>query len=245
MEQLQNKLNSIYSNFFKILKIDKSTGLKKDTNKRFASKLAIGENYSRAEKKLLFVSLDIGKDELYEQNTFQDFEHRSKSVCAIGNLQDKNPHMAGVYGTALYFLKEKYNWQSSWDLLEGKNQFFREILIANKDILPQEVLSYITLINFYSFVTVERIERTGDSDRVFVNEKVELENLINIINAIAPDIIIVQSKSLRNYFKNIIQSKLSNKTEIFIGYHPSVFGRGIKNRIPKNYIKNLLETGKI
>jgi len=245
---MNDNLNILYDNFFNKNVIDTNTGIVKGKEKRFATKIAIGDNYQIAKRKILFVSLDIGKDEnLIDKNlnTFQDFEQRKKSVCESGYLENKNPHMAGVYGTALYFLKDYYNWISNWQLMESKNQFFNRILIENKEILPQDVLSYISLINFYNFVTIGRKERTGGSDRNFINEKDEIELLINIINTINPDVIIVQSKTLMNYFKNLIKPKISEKTEIFIGYHPSIFGRGIKNRIPKNYIKDLIENGKI
>ena len=156
MKHLENNLNKVYDIFFNELNIDKNSGIINDImqNKRFATKIAIGENYINAKKKILFVSLDIGKDENFvekKENKFQDFEQRRNSVCSIGNLQDKNPHMAGVYGTALYFLKEYNNWENSWQLLESKNNFFREALISEYNNLPQDVLSNISLINFYNF----------------------------------------------------------------------------------------------
>lgn len=246
MKNIEYNLNQLYLDFFIKLGIDENTGIVKSVpEKRFATKIAIGENYINSDNRILFVSLDMGKDEYYSQNTFQDFEQRRSSVCNGGNLQDKNPHMAGVYGTALYFLKDKYNWKKSWQLLEEKYQFFREIINSNKDVLPQDVLTHISLINFYNFVTVGRTGRTGSSDRNFVNEKEEIKLIIDIINTINPNIIIVQSKTLSNYFRNLIKPYISNNTDIYIGYHPSIFGRGIKNRIPKNYIKNLVEKGKI
>lgn len=245
MKNLENELNMVYDAFFNDLNIEKSSGVVNniEKNRRFATKIAIGENYLNAKMKILFVSLDIGKDENFvekKENIFQDFEQRRNSVCGNGNLQDKNPHMAGVYGTALYFLKENNDWENSWQLLESKNNFFREILVSNHNNLPQDVLSNISLINFYNFVTVGREARTGGNDRNFINEKKELQLLTDIIKTVNPDVIIVQSKTLKNYFKNIIKPNISDKIDIYIGYHPSVFGRGIKYRNPKKYIDNLL-----
>mgnify|MGYP001266305477 CR=1 FL=1 len=245
MQELETELNKVYDVFFNTLDIDKTTGIVNNikSNKRFATKIAIGKNYLSAQKKILFVSLDIGKDENFvdkKQNNFQDFEQRRNSVCNIGYLNEKNPHMAGVYGTALYFLSNYNNWMTSWKLLESTNNFFKEALITNKEVLPQDVLSNISLINFYNFVTVGRETRTGGNDRNFINEKIELELLTNIIKTINPDIIVVQSKTLSNYFKNIIKPNIPDEIDIYIGYHPSVFGRGIKYRNPKKYIENLL-----
>jgi hypothetical protein len=236
MKNLETKLDQFYTDFFKKCEIDEKTGIvKSKPNLRFATKIAIGDNYLNSEKKILFVSFDIGKDEYFVDNTYQNFKQRRESVT---QQIPSNPHMTGVYGTALYFLKDQYNWEKSWQLLEEKNQFFREIFNSNKDVLPQEVLTHISLINFYNFVSVGRTERTGGNDRIFVNETLELELLTNIINSIKPDIIVVQSTTLRNYFKKI-KPKISDSIEIFVGYHPSIFGRGIKYRIPKNYIENL------
>jgi hypothetical protein len=239
--KLEENLDLIYNAFFQKLNIDFQTGIVKDSNKRFATKIAIGENYVNCTKKLLFVSLDIGKDEYSVQNTFQNFKHRRESVCNKGELKDKNPHMAGVYGCALYFLKDNYKWEKEWQILANQNQFFKEALITNNEILPQDVLSNISLINFYNFVKIGRVRRTGDSDRIFIEEKTEIQLLIDIINTINPDKIIIQSKSLRNYFINYIKPNISEKIELFVGYHPSVFGRGIKYRKPIEYINNLMK----
>lgn len=184
----------------------------------------------------------MGKDECFELDIFQDFEDRSKSVC---ESEPTNPHMAGVYGTALYFFKEEHNWVEEWNLLENQPFSFNKALNANWNILPKDVLSNISLINFYNFVTVGRQLRAGDSDRIFVNEPLEKKLFADIINIIKPDTIIVQSKNLRNHFINHIKPKISNQTNVFIGYHPSVFGRFIKYRHPKMYIGDLTMNGKI
>jgi len=243
MIQLENDLNKVYDIFFNELNIDKNSGKVNNinNNRRFATKIAIGNNYINAKKKILFVSLDIGKDENFDENTFQDFEKRRISVT---QQIPSNPHMAGVYGTALFFLKDFYDWQDSWNIFESNTNFFREILNSHYNDLPQEVLSNISLINFFNFVTVGREARTGGNDRNFINEKKELALLTDIIKTINPDIIIVQSKTLKNYFKNIIKPNISDKIDIYIGYHPSVRFGLIEYRNPKKYVENLLE-GKI
>ena len=153
--------------------------------------------------------------------------------------------MAGTYGTALYFLKEKYNWIKEWEILENQNQFFREALLVNADKLPNNVLDKVALVNFYNFVSKGRNERTGGNDRVFIDMKVEIQLLIDSINTIKPSIIVVQSKSMTNYFVNFVKPNIDSNCKIFVGYHPSVFGRGINYRRPKNYITNLIEKGSI
>ena len=235
------KLDEIYENFFLENKIDFKTGIVANTNKRFATKIAIGDNYFNSTKKILFVSLDIGSDEYYNENRFQNYKERRENALYY-SVEGRNPHMAGVYGVSMYFLKELFGWEEAWNKIENSNQFFREALLTNKTILPLDVLSKIAMINFYNYVTVARKDRTGGNDRFILNEASELKLLINIINEIRPDTIIVQSKSLKGYFKNKIKPLIEHETEIYVSYHPSVFGRGIKYRNPKLHIENLINS---
>lgn len=242
MNKVETDLNKIYGTFFNDLKIDVHTGIVNGSDKRFATKIAIGENYHQSKKKILFVSLDIGKDENYvekNENTFQDFQQRKESIT---QQFPSNPHMAGVYGTTLYFLKYYYDNESAWNLLESQSNFFKEALNNNQEKMPKELLSNIALINFYNFVTKGRKARSNGNDRFFIDETKELQFLIDIINSVSPDVVIIQSKSLKNYFKNKIKPNISDKIDLYCGYHPSVFGRGIKYRNPKKYIENLLES---
>ena len=238
---LNDELEKLYHNFFKQMNINSNTGIIEGTTHRFATKMAVGENYENAKSKILFISLDIGKDELFAQNTYQRLADRRATVCEIGNLQNKNAHMAGVYGAALYFLKDQYGWQNSWNILKDSEQQFASILKSQANNLPQDVLSYISLVNFYNFVTVGRDSRTGDKDRNIINDELESQLLINIINVTKPNVIIVQSKTLSNYLKEVIIPHISSNTKIYVTYHPSVIGRLIQYRIPKNYIKDILD----
>lgn len=237
------QLDFLYDKFFKENFIDINTGIVKNSNKRFATKIAIGDNYKSSQTKLLFVSLDMGKDECFEENRFQNYKERKENT--LNSDLNKNPHMAGVYGTSLYFLKNQNGWENEWEKYSQSNKFFKEAIMSNINILPKDVLSYVSLINFYNFVTIGRKDRTGDSDRIFINQKSEIELLTNIINIIRPNIIIVQSKNLKNYFLYLIKPKINYDLDIYIGYHPSVFGRGIKYRNPNAYIDNLLSKGKL
>lgn len=247
MKRIIESLDLMYNSFFEELGIDTRTGLTKDSSKRFATKAAIGNNYNNAKKKILFISLDMGKDELFVEqgiDTYQNYEERSDSVCDE-NLTNKNPHMAGVYGTALYFLKDEYCWQREWELLAESNLFFREAIIKNHKTLPNSVLSHIALINFYSFVTKGRNERLGNTDRKFIDGQKELQLISDTINILKPDVVVVQSPTIRNYFQNIIKPKLTYKSEIYCGFHPSILGKNIKYRNPKLYIEHLLEYGMV
>ena len=238
--EIFQKLDKIYDSFFVVFNIDLKTGIVANTNKRFATKVAIGDKYFAAKKKVLFVSLDIGKDEYYHENRFQSYKERRENALYY-SVDGRNPHMAGVYGVALYFLKDIFGWVEAWSKIENSNQFFRESLLSNKSIVPTDVLSNVAMINFYNYVTIGRTERTGGNDRFLLNEASELQLLVDIINEINPDTIIVQSKTLNGYFRNKIKPFIEGNTDIYVSYHPSVFGRGIKYRNPKLHIADLIK----
>jgi len=228
MNELEKKLEQLFDTFFEKMHIDKVTGLVDGKNVRFATMPYVGSNYSEAKKKILFVGLDMGQDEYYLTNRYQTFDERKDSVNDTP-LSDKNPHIAGTYGTALYFLKDIYNWTDSWNILNSQNQFFKQALNSNCDLLPKEVLSYVSQINYFSFVTKDRYNRAGNMDRKFINQKIEIELLENVINLFNPDILIFQSLTLRN---EGLMNKFKKNMDIYVGYHPSSFGRYINKRVP-------------
>src|SRR5690606_34800752 len=97
---MTDKLDKLYEEFFRENSIDNKSGIVQGTNRRFATKIAIGDNYSSSQIKLLFISLDMGEDEYFKENRFQNYEERKTN--ALNEDLNKNPHMAGVYGTALF-----------------------------------------------------------------------------------------------------------------------------------------------
>ena len=131
MEKTIKQLDQVYQLFFDEMKIDKNTGIVSGTNKRFVTKPAIGKNYFKSERKVLFVSLDVGKDELFVEkgiNAYQSIESRTESVCYS---RPTNPHMSGVYGISLYLLKEKNNWDKESSLMENSSVSFLKFLNEN------------------------------------------------------------------------------------------------------------------
>ena len=89
MEKNIKQLEVIFDNFFKEMKIDKNTGVVSDTNKRFVTKPAIGKNYFKSERKVLFVSLDVGKDELFVKRVSMHINRLKveQNLFAIVDLQ--------------------------------------------------------------------------------------------------------------------------------------------------------------
>ena len=219
---LENEIKKIYEDFFKDLNIDKKTGKVGDTNKRFATFPYIGSNYETAKKKILIVGLDIGKDEYKEDNIFQSIETRRSNVCIDCNFN--HPHIPGTYGTALYFLKDLYNWNNVWDEII-KFPTFQKALKKQLHKNGENPLSYIALSNFYKFVQFDREKRAGDLDRKYIDAEFEENFFISEVKTLNPDIIIFQGKP-----KQVILEKLKNlNKEIYVGPHPTYREKGGRN----------------
>ncbi len=217
MEQLRENLKRLYHDFFVDMKIDQQTGIVNGTNRRFTGYPYIGGNYINAPVKILFIPLDVGVDERENENTYHTFESR-KDIFPSGKL-DFNPHIAGLYATALYILKEKMGLQAAWDALWG-NRKYNNVKAINLayDSLPKDLMSYVAYENRFRFVTIGRKERSGGNDRVWINPKREGQLLVTEINAFSPDIIVFQGKY---GLGNCHIDELKEKYKVVIAYHPS------------------------
>jgi hypothetical protein len=232
MENNENQmsvLQKLYEKLYQDLKLE--NGYKE--NRKFQNNIRIGSNYFGWMPKILIVGLDAGYD-----NGKPLGEIKFEKEIIISVKGKVNPHMAGVYGTVLHF-QTGDKWQAQKeDLLQSKT--FQSFTKDSKK-LSSELLSSFAIVNFYSFVTKDRRKATGNKDRVFVNEEIEIEHLIKLIDTINPDIIVVQNKGLKRYFKNIQQSINNKSTQIYLACHPAVFGKHIKYRNPQLYFENLTQ----
>lgn len=183
---MKEEISSLYSNFFNDLNVDNDTGVIKGTNLKFATYPYIGENYSISKKKILFVGLDIGRDET--PGKIQDFDKRRKSIAAEMGF---NPHIAGTYATALYFLRNDYGWENVWEKFKIHNTSQQGTKMKNHQD-GQNPLYFVALTNYFKFVTDKRINRTGDLNRKYSNEVAEKNLFISEVKILNPDIIIFQ-----------------------------------------------------
>ena len=227
--ELLKKLNELYFGFMTELNIDKTTGIIEGKNKRFATMPYVGKKYHEAKRKILFVGTDIGEDEYSNENRYQSFEDRYQNV-----FSSNNPHIAGTYVTALYFLKDLYNWGKYYD------QFDKDCTCqkARKSVsdLPTEVLDFVSITNFYKFVTINREkERSGSADRIFNSINDEKKLFMNEIALLEPNMVIFQSVNFRNL--DLIPEIIKKGIEVYIAPHPS--NRAKNGRIPSVYISNI------
>ena len=225
------KLKDHYSHFFKEFQIDNETGvLKEFQNLKFMTMPYIGSKYFNTDFKILFVGMDVGKDE--KPGSFHDFEDRRKSIETDNGF---NPHIAGTYGTALYFLKAKLNWEKTWDRMTTFSTFHH----ATKNILHSEnenPLSHIALTNLHKFVTVARELRAGDENRKFLDVELEEKLFLAEIDVLEPNVIIFQGKLPSS---STLQKIKSTFPEIYLFPHPS--NRKKNGRNPNIYVSTSIK----
>lgn len=227
---LEQSIQCIYDDFLQNHQLDKKGIIEiKGINYRFSTMPYIGEEYTQAKVRILFIGLDMGMDETAYT---QDFECRRNAVSGTC-LKDLNLHISGTYIHALYFLQDHYGWTDQYEQIR---QSKKECKIALRDIpgLPQDVLQKIALTNTYKFAKEGQENRTGTAGR---KPYLYFEYLlIKEINALKPDIIIFQGGHPKTSLLNALYHEAK---KIFIGRHPSWWVGG--NRIPEIYINNLLK----
>ena len=222
LNELRAMIKGRYDTFFTDLSIDPTTGIIEGSNKRFNGYPYIGANYCNAPVKVLFIALDCGEDELAKQNTFRSFESR-ESIFGGEKLSVNNPHIAGLYSTALYLLKDSMGWEPAWEKLWSKNRFtmLRAIKKVQND-LPKNLMSYVAYFNRYSFVTVGRKKRVGGEDRCWIQPEKEKELIFDIACLFEPDIIVFQGTQ---GIDNCSVRRLKDKFKVYKMYHPSCWQR--------------------
>jgi len=223
------KIEIEYQNFFKDFGINSTSGVLENFPKfKFATMPHIGSNYFAAKEKVLFIGMDIGKDET--PGRYQDLAERNIQ-CEIGF----NPHIAGTYCSALFLLKNLYDWEELWTTFSSYPTYSKATKIQHHKN-GENPLSYVSLTNLHKFVTAERRNRAGDADRKFLMKDVEEAFLLREIEVLKPDLVFFQGKLPSS---NIVQKIKENNIKIIFAPHPSYRAKGGRN--PNNYIKTFRE----
>lgn len=230
IETIKHQITDLYQDFFQDMKIDPKTGIIQETNHRFSGYPYIGDNYADAPIRLLFIPLDTGKDECYydKDKSFHSFESR-RDIFLQNTLEDYNPHIAGLYATALYILKDKMGWTNAWDSLWAYRNEYKtaKAIRADANNLPRDIMNYVAYENRYRFVTIGRgqnkEERSGGKDRTWLNGERERKMLLDEIDAFNPDIVIFQGK---HGLWNCGVNGLRKKYKVIKMSHPSCWQWG-------------------
>ena len=240
--KLKADLKKKYQELFAKYEIAEQTGqLGYDPTRKFATYPYIGSRYGEAAK-ILVVGLDIGKDETCGR--FQSFEER-RAAIEDKELRKHNPHIAGTYFTALFFLKNKLDlkgkleWQESW--IKTKNASTCQQALKNRGNLPtHNPLSYIALTNYYKFVKDAREGRAGGSDRIYLDRRFDQNFFIEEVEIFTPDIVIFQSEDFNAYKYEMVWRDVRKAVgAVYVGPHPSYRKKG--GRVPENLVKRILD----
>ena len=219
------QLKENYFQFFDLFDIDKKTGkLENNPNIKFVTMPYIGSKYQSSKEKILFVGMDVGKDET--PGRYQDFTERNINIEVDKGF---NPHIAGTYSASLYLLQEVNKWQTVWNNFSKFETYSKATkLVHHKN--DENPLSYVALTNLHKFVTIDRKNRAGDLDRKFINKEIEENFLIEEIKLFKPDVIFFQGKLPSIMTLNRIKDM---NIRIIKALHPSNRKKGGRN--PLNY----------
>lgn len=230
LEQIKNETTSLYNDFFTKNKIDPKTGIWNNAPEgkklRFSTMPHIGNHYTKSDKKILFVGLDIGMD---EEDSINSLEYRRK--CFVHEITKcPNAHVSGMMITALFLLRD--NYLESWnEVLTHRNLQNRAIINKMRDNFPCNILDNVAQTNFYKFVTVGRTCRTGASDRQFFGDEQDKikELFLKEVEILNPDIIWFQGKEFEGY--SVYRELKKTSKKVIVSCHPSYIGACTPNYI--------------
>ena len=217
---LQAELKRKYSELFTKFKIDKKTGeLKEHPELKFPTYPYIGSNYMRSPKKILIVGLDVGADRL--PGRIQCFQTRRENI-GYKELHKHNPHIAGTYFTALYFLKKELDWRELWNKTKDIGTC-QKILKGGKNLPDTNPLSYISLTNYRKFVRVGKKDKSAKKSKNDMRcfEEDFTDFLVEETDIFQPDMVVFQSVEFKKK-KRLLETITS---KIYIGPHPSWRGK--------------------
>ncbi|MDP2676823.1 MAG: hypothetical protein Q8O83_04015 [bacterium] len=226
MYRLERDIEILYKKFFKKNGINFRNGKLNGHDLKFATYPFIGSRY-RTKKGVLFIGLDLGKD---ESRGILRFSEKRRVVEGMNdNLKKMNVHIAGTYITAIYFLRKK-----AWEGIRLAKSYKAAIKLFQMKNDPN-MLSCVAFTNLFKYVTLKRFYRLGGENRRHISKDREEELLLNEIKIFEPKLIVFQSRTFydKKYKSLLGQVLLQNpRSLIFIAPHPSYHG----DRKPNSYL---------
>ncbi|MDO8536678.1 MAG: hypothetical protein Q7R94_00315 [bacterium] len=225
---IEKRIRFRYKKFFSDLQINPKTGIvKSDNNLKFATYPFVGSKYAATKLKILFIGLDLGKD---ESKKILEFKPKRKVVERMyDDIKKMNVHIAGTCISTLWLWGRR-------DGFRGAKSYKAAIKIFKERHGTKNPLSQIAFTNLFKFVTRNRIHRFGGGDRRHILKKAEEQLLLDEIMILSPRVIIFQSLRFNDLSYNMFFDQLRNRIKnlkVFIAPHPSYHGI----RAPLPYIK--------
>lgn len=209
-------LEASYRRFFRDMEINPETGTTpQQADRKLAAYPYIGSRYGTDPnvKKLLVVGLDIGSDET--PGRLQHFEERRRAI-ELKPLPELKAHIAGTYFTALKYACPGEEWTK----IRDRDQTC-EAILKDGYALKSNPLSYIALTNFYKWVTKDRENKGGASDRRPVSRQRETELLLDEVRLLTPHVIVFQSAEFRKPWFQEVRDSVTPEVEWHVLEHPS------------------------
>lgn len=125
--------------------------------------------------------------------------------------------MSGTYVTAMHFLQSECEEWQRWLNRADKNRVPQWLLSDTKNLPHRNPLRYIAFTNDYKFLLVH------NGQKVRIDHEQEQRFLVEEATILEPEIIVFQSAGFRRRSKLLRQ--MSAIAEIFVGNHPSAWGR--------------------
>ena len=219
----RQRIENTYHKFFRKFKIDSTTGvLQENPNLKFATMPYIGRQYFLAKQRILFIAMDIGKDET--KNKYQSLDERNQAIEK--DIIVSSPHISGTYCAALYLLKELHGWQDTWQVFCANATYSQATKIKHHED-GENPLAFVALTNLHKFVTIDREKREGDLDRKFLKKEFEEAFLLEEIKLLKPHILFLQGQ-LQISPETMLKIK-GNDIKIIAAPHPAYRKAGGRN----------------
>lgn len=233
---IQKSITNLYKDFFVKLKI-KRNGYFSEQSRwsflRFPTYPFIGSKYFEKENcKVLFIGLEIGKDE-YPENEIASFALRRSSI------EEPDTHNKHVYGIAVatIFLLNKLFKDNRWEqICKNKIYTYKKTLeLAKKCELAKKLtkkgeeefnpLSFVAMTNCYKFVTKKSENRINSKDGSCISTDAEWNLLEEEIKILKPKFLVFQSKTFKtDRWLQLLVSEIKQQNKnikVYISSHPS------------------------
>ena len=238
---IEKRIKDRYGRFFKRLGINKKTGDflsgRWQGKIKFSTYPFVGSAYGKDKRKnVLFIGLDVGRDEHNAKNGAAQ-DQAEKGILGFEYKRDKversdkhNPHIYGLLIGTLYLLRDHYfSSEDEWkNFMKGAT--YKKLADSfNDSHKAVNLLSYVSLTNFYKYVSIGRESRVGGADRrnIFTNEEWDL--LKDEIKIFDPRLIVFQSTEFAkedSWLKLFVDEvrKENSKRIMYVSAHPSYQG---------------------
>lgn len=219
--KIERDIKNLYGKFFHKFKIDKKNG-KFNKNSRwsilkFATYPLIGSKYAKDKnKRVLFIGLDIGRDENPNGDLFDFDTKRERSA------ESTAPHVYGMKVATSFLLEKSLFNGGEVEKNETYRQTLKRIENSKKDFYP---FDHFAMTNCYKFVIINQKNRFSSKGVKHVSADQEWDLLQEEIKILAPKFLVFESKSFVNDpWSNLLLKEIIKKNKnvkVYVSAHPS------------------------